>query len=173
MGLGRGGWLRLQAKVEEAVLALGILAMAGLMIANVLTRSLFGFSLAFGEEISQFLIVLVCFVGLSYAASQRRHIRMTALSEQFAERTRRRLEALVAASTAVLLLLLSYLALRYVLVVADLGSVSPVLSVPLYLVYLVAPIGFLLSAIHYLGEALRLLSGRAALPAPGGEEERS
>lgn len=138
-------WAQLQRRLEEAILTYGILAIAALMIANVLARSLLGFSLTFGEELSGFLIVLICFVGLSYAASRRRHIRMTAFVEQLSPVRRRRLEMVAAASTGLLLLLLTGLALRYALIVADLGSVSPVLSVPLYLVYLTAPLGFFLS----------------------------
>ena len=156
------GWLRIQAKIEETLLAGGILAIACLMVANVVSRSFFGFSLTFAEELSQFLIVLVCFVGLSYAAAQRRHIRMTAFSEQLPLERRLRLGALVAASTSLLLLVFVLLALRYVWVIADLGSVSPVLGVPLYLVYLVAPLGFLLSALQYAGQAYRLLQGEYA-----------
>ncbi len=156
------GWLRMQAKLEEILLAGGILAIAGLMVANVLTRSLFGFSLTFAEELSQFLIVLVCFVGLSYAAAQRRHIRMTAFSEQLPLERRLRLGAFVAASTSILLLVFVLLSLRYVWVMADLGSISPVLGVPLYLVYMAAPFGFLLSAAQYAGQAYRLLHGEYA-----------
>lgn len=173
-------WLELQARLEEAILAFGILSIAALMIANVLTRSLLGFSLTFGEELSQFLIVMVCFVGLSYAASQRRHIRMTAFFERLPPRPARLLATVVAASTSLLLLLLAVLALHYAWVVADLGSVSPVLGVPLFLVYLTAPLGFLASAGHYAGEARRLRQGSedprlAALqgPTPDERDERS
>ena len=65
--------------VEEFILSGGILVIAALTIANVFCRTFFGFSLAFAEEVSQFLIVLITFVGLSYGASQGRHIRMTAI----------------------------------------------------------------------------------------------
>lgn len=143
------GWMKLQQRLEEGVLSFGILAIALLMVANVFTRSLLGFSLTFAEEVSQFLIVLVCFVGLSYAVSQRRHIRMTAFVEQMSFEGRRLLEAAVAGSTALLLAFMAVFASRYAWIVADLGSVSPVLQVPLYLVYLTAPLGFVLSSLRY------------------------
>ena len=68
--------------VEEAILSGGILVIAFLTIANVFCRTFLGFSLAFAEEVSQFLIILVTFVGLSYGAAQGRHIRMTALYDE-------------------------------------------------------------------------------------------
>ena len=45
--------------VEEFILSGGILVIAALTIANVFCRTFFGFSLAFAEEVSQFLIVLI------------------------------------------------------------------------------------------------------------------
>ena len=162
-------WLRLQARIEELLLATGILAIAGLMIANVLTRSLLGFSLTFGEELSQFLIVMVCFVGLSYGVSERRHIRMTAFSDRLRGRARWLASAFVSASTAVLMALLAWAAIEYVRVVADLGSVSPVLSIPLYLVYLAAPLGFVLSSARYAAWAWIVVRERRDVPVPEAE----
>lgn len=164
------GWIRLQRRLEEAVLAYGILAMAALMIGNVLTRTFLGFSLTFGEELSQFLIVTICFVGLSHAAGLQRHIRMTAFVEMLAGRPRHRAQAAIAVVTALLLLLLLVWSIRYVVVMADLGSVSPVLGVPAYLVYCVAPLGFALGVLRYLHQAVLWWRGDEATLARMREE---
>jgi len=146
---------RVIQRVEEVLLATAILAIAGLTIVNVISRSVFGASLASTEELCQFLIVLVTFVGLSYGAGKGRHIRMTALYDQFGEENRKRMMVVIAGSTAILLLYLAWLALDYVLVVRRLGSVSPVLQVPLYLVYLTAPVGLVLAGTQYLFATLQ------------------
>lgn len=136
-------------RIEEWLLAGAILLMALLTIANVVARTAFGTSLAFAEELSQFAIICVTFIGLSYSTSRGRHIRMTALYDQLGVRWRKRLMILITGSTAVLMLLLTWYALRYLSTVYQLGSVSPVLQVPLYLAYLAAPLGFVLTAIQY------------------------
>lgn len=142
---------RAVTKIEETVLAGGILGIAALTIGNVLARSLLGKSLFFAEEVSQFLIVLVTFLGLGYATSRGRHIRMTAVYDQLSLRGRKVLMLLISSTTALLLFYLAYLALDYALgTVRALGSVSPVLRVPRWLVYLSAPLGFLLAGIQYL-----------------------
>ena len=51
--------------------------------------------------------------------------------------------------TALLMLRLAWYAFEYVFTVRFLETVSPVLQVPLYLVYLFVPLGLLLSAIQY------------------------
>jgi TRAP-type C4-dicarboxylate transport system permease small subunit len=138
-------------KLEELCLAWGILGIAALTIGNVFARTLFGTSLVFAEEISQFLIVFVTFLGLGYAAGQGRHIRMTALYDQIPDRARKVLATFIAGTTAVLLFYLAYLAVRYALdTVRELGSVSPALRVPLWIVYLAAPLGFVLGGIQYV-----------------------
>lgn len=142
---------RVVTKIEEVLLAGGILGIAGLTIANVLTRTLFGHSLVFAEEISRFLIIVVTFLGLGYAAAQGRHIRMTAIYDQVPERSRKALRMFITGTTALLLFYFGYLSVRYAVgTVRELGSVSPALSVPLWIVYLAVPLGFVLAGIQYV-----------------------
>ena len=123
-------------RIEGWVLAIAMIVMAVATIVNVFSRNLTGNTIAATEELNQFLIVLVCFVGLSYAAGEGRHIRMTALSDALPLRARRWLMGVVCGSTALLLLALAWYAAQYALSV---DRRSPVLGVPLGWVYLVAP----------------------------------
>lgn len=144
-------------KLEELVLAWGIIGMAALTVLNVGSRSLFGISLAYAEELSQFLIILVTFVGLSYGATQGRHIRMTALYDQLPRRWRKGLMVGIAGTTSLLMFLLAWYGVRYVLTVAELGTVSPALQVPFWVVYLAAPVGLVLAGIQYALTVVRNL----------------
>jgi len=136
-------------KIEELCLTWAMILIALLTIGNVIGRT-FDRSLAFAEELSQFLIILVTFIGLGYAASRARHIRMTALYDTLGEAARKPLALWISASTAILLLALTALSVDYILgTVRVLGSVSPVLQVPLWIVYLAAPLGLLLAALQY------------------------
>ncbi len=136
--------------VEEAILSGGILVIAFLTIANVFCRTFLGFSLAFAEEVSQFLIILVTFVGLSYGAAQGRHIRMTALYDELPHKPKKILTIFICFSTSALLGFLAWYAASYCLTVGTLGTVSPVLQVPFSWVYLSAPLGLGLAALQYL-----------------------
>jgi TRAP-type C4-dicarboxylate transport system permease small subunit len=138
-------------KIEEACLAWGILGIAALTIANVVGRTLFGTSLASAEELSQFLMVFVTFLGLGYAAGKGRHIRMTAIYDALPLKLKKAVRLFITGSTAILLFYLAYLGLRYSFgTVRDLGSLSPALQVPLWLIYLAAPTGFVLAGIQYV-----------------------
>lgn len=137
-------------RLEAFVLSSAILLVASLTVVNVISRTLLGLSLAWVEEVSGFLMVVVTFVGLSYGASVGRHIRMTAIYDQLPERPRKALRVFIAASTALLLFGLAGVAADYTGTVATLGSVSPALQLPLWWVYAVAPIGLTLGAVQYV-----------------------
>ncbi|MBI1318578.1 MAG: TRAP transporter small permease subunit [Candidatus Hydrogenedens sp.] len=149
------GLFRWQRRIEAFILAASILFIAGLTMANVVSRSLLGSSLASTEEVSRFLIIVVTFVGLSYGAGQGRHIRMTAFYDMLGLRARKGLRLFITLTTSALLFLLASYAIDYVLVVRRLGSVSPVLQVPLYWFYAPAPIGLFLAGIQYALAAVR------------------
>jgi len=144
-------------RLEEVILSEAMLVIAALTVLNVVSRSVFDHSLAFAEELSQFLIVAVVFLGLSYGAARGRHIRMTAIYDAFGQRTRKALTLIISATTSALMFFLAYHALQYVQIMARLGSVSPVLQVPLYIVYLAAPIGLTLAGIRYAATLIRNL----------------
>lgn len=137
------------ARFEAFVLAAGVLLMATNSIANVIGRFVFAQSIYFTEELNQFLIVLVTFVGLSYAARKGRHIRMSAVYDQLSDRGRKILMIVIAASTALVMFVLAYYAYEYIARLAKLGKVTPSLQVPLWLTYLWVPIGFVITGIQY------------------------
>jgi TRAP-type C4-dicarboxylate transport system permease small subunit len=138
------------ARFEAFVLALGVILMAVNSIANVIGRFVFAQSIYFTEELNQFLIVLVTFVGISYAARKGRHIRMSALYDQLSERSRKILMIFVAAVTAAVLFVLAYYSFEYVMRLARLGKVTPSLQVPLYLTYIWVPLGLIMTGIQYV-----------------------
>ena len=147
-------------RVEELILAVSILGIALLAIANVIARTLFSTSLAFASEVSQFLIIAVCFIGMSYAAAQGRHIRMSAIYDQFSLPVRKVLMLGITLVTGALMITFGIYSCYYVFIVYRLGGRYPTLDVPFFVVYLVVPIGFFLAAIQYVLAFVRNLQSR-------------
>ncbi len=137
------------AKFEVFVLAYGVLLMAANSIANVAGRFFLSQSIYFSEELNQFLIVLITFVGLGYAARKGRHIRMSAVYDQLSDRNRKILMVIIATVTSAIMFVLAYYAFVYVSRVARLGKVTPSLQLPLYLTYVWVPIGFFITGLQY------------------------
>ncbi|MBL3538657.1 TRAP transporter small permease [Aminivibrio sp.] len=135
--------------IEEKIVVYGILFMAVILIANVISRNFFYSSINASEEISQFLVIMVTFLGTSYAARKGLHIRMSILNDFLRGKPRKLLALFVSLVTACIMLYLAWLSFRYVRRVGTLHRVSPILQIPLYYVWSVVPVGFALTGVQY------------------------
>jgi C4-dicarboxylate transporter DctQ subunit len=145
-------------RIEEILLSSAVLLIAVMTIANVLCRSLLGFSLAVTDEVAQAAIIVLCFTGLSYAAGKGRHIRMTALYDMLPPAVRKSMMVVITVVTSAILFVLAWYAMAYVITVATLGGISPALRVPFWMLYAVAPVGLLLAAMQYALAAVKNLT---------------
>ena len=145
-------------RAEVWILGWGIILMAGNTIANVFGRYVFNQSIYFSEELNEFLIIIVTFMGLGYATRKGIHIRMSAIYDALPAKMRKGLMVVIAATTAVMMGLLAWYALEYVQKVASRGRITPALQLPLYLTYVWVVAGLALTALQYLLTALRNLN---------------
>ncbi len=140
---------RVIAKLEEFIMAVGIILMAVNTIANVVSRFIFNHSVIFAEELNSTFILLVTFAGIGYAARHGRHIRMSAIYDQLPDTIRKTLMTVIVAVTACFMLFLAYFSVLYVFSVYSQGRIMPALGVPVYIVYLWVPIGFFITGVQY------------------------
>lgn len=134
---------------EEYILAYGVMAMASLTILNVISRNFFGQGLSFATEINEFLIVVITFLGTSYAARNGRHIRMSAFFDIANKKIKKILVYIMTGGTAIIMYYVTYLSAIYVFNVFTSGRMSPVMRVPLFYIWIWVPIGLLMTDIHY------------------------
>lgn len=140
---------RVIARLEEFIMAVGIILMAVNTIANVVSRFIFNHSIIFAEELNSTFILLVTFAGIGYAARHGRHIRMSAIYDQLPDKTRKTLMTVIVAVTAFFMLFLAWFSVVYVFNVYSTGRIMPALGVPVYVVYLWVPIGFFITGVQY------------------------
>ncbi len=141
---------KMVARFEEFVLSFSVIAMAALLIIGVFMRTVMNNSLTFSEEIASALLIVVSFFGLGYCARQGRHITMSIVFDMLDNRKKKVFMLFISIISAIAMAYIFYLAVRYVLSVQNLGRVTPALQIPMYLIYSVVPLGFLLAMIEYL-----------------------
>lgn len=139
----------LTAKIEKVILALSIMLMMINTTANALGRYIFNQSIYFSEELNQFLMVSVTFIGLAYAVRNGRNIRMTAIYDSLSHKKKKVLMIIIAICTSFLMFLLAYEALQYVLQLKGMNRQSPALQIEMYLVYMIVPIGFFMAGLQF------------------------
>lgn len=142
------------ARVEALILGVGVLLMATMSVANIIGRFLLGESIFFAEEVNQFLIILITFIGIGYAARQGRHIRMSAIYDALPDAGRKLLMIVIALVTAAAMFILAYYAYLYVASVYATGRVSASLRIPFYITQVWVPFGFVITGIQYVMTAV-------------------
>jgi len=140
---------RVTERIEAWVLMAAILVMMLNSNANAFGRYFFNKSLFFAEELNQFLIVSVTFIGMAYAVRKGRNIRMTAIYDMLSLRWKKVLTLVITSTTAALMFYLCWQAVYYVLELKELNRLSPALQFPVYIVYSIIPLGFFMAGLQY------------------------
>ncbi|MFN3579677.1 MAG: TRAP transporter small permease [Pseudomonas sp.] len=146
---------RTTERIEEFILGSTVLFIAGMLIVHVLGRQLFGQGVTGQVELTQISIVIMTFAGLGYGVRKARHICMSAFYDQLKGLPRKALLVLISVTTGALMFYLSWHAWDYVSAIQSRGRTSSALQIPLWIPYLIVPIGFALAGIQYWLTALR------------------
>jgi TRAP-type C4-dicarboxylate transport system permease small subunit len=135
--------------VEEFILSYGIIALATLLMVNIMSRLITGHSIIFVQETAQAIVVIVTFLGLGYCARKARHIRMSALYDIMPEKVRKIMIILMALVTCIVMAAMGYWSFLYLLKVKASSAVTPMLRFPVWMINVWVPIGFFMAAIEY------------------------
>jgi len=148
------------SKLEAAILAVGVLLMALNTVTNVIARFVFGNSIMFSGELNRILIIMITFAGIGYAARHGRHIRMSAIYDALPVGGRKLLMIFIALFTSVVMFFLFYYSLVYIVDMYSKGRVLPSLQLPIWIIYIWVPLGFLITGIQYLLTAIKNFTSR-------------
>ena len=136
--------------IERFLIAWSTIVLAAMTVGNVVSRKVFNYSWSFTEEISQFILVLITFVSVSYGTRKARHICMTALFEALSRKWQKIFILVSSLVTAGILFYLGYFAFEYVVSTYHMNKTTPVLRIPFYLVIVCVPVGLFLGGIQFL-----------------------
>lgn len=134
-------------EVFSLVVCVGALTI--LLIANFIARELFT-SIYFAEEISEFLVIFVTFVGVSYGVRRARHIRMGAILDMMPPKVEKILLILISAVSACVMFFMTNVSYNYLLHSLHKAHETPALKLPYWIFYVIMPLGFFLAGIQYI-----------------------
>ncbi len=136
--------------IEKVIVFSAILLMMINSTANAIGRYAFDQSLFFSEELNQFLIVAITFIGFAYAVRKGRNIRMTAMYDSMGYRSQKTISTTISLVTGVLMFFLAYKAVYYVIELKDINRLSPALQFPVYIIYSIIPVGLAIAGLQYI-----------------------
>ncbi len=146
------------SRLEGFMLAVGVIAMTINTIAAVISRFVFNNAITFTDELNVIFIVVVTYAGLSYAARNGRHIRMSAIYDAMTERMRKALMVVMTSVTSAFMFFLSFYSCTYIVEVYESGRILPALGLPVFYIYLWVPVGFVMTGLQYAFTAVKNLT---------------
>jgi len=148
------------SKFEGIMLAVGVIALRINTVDAVVSRYIFNSAFTFTDELNIIFIVVVTDAGLSYAARNGRHIRMSAIYDSMPAKTRKALMVVMASVTSAFMFLLCFYSYYYIVEVYESGRILPALGLPVFYIYLWAPVGFFLTGLQYAFTVVKNLTER-------------
>ena len=134
-------------EVSSQILSIAILAF--ILIANFLARTFYE-SIYFVEELTEFFVIFVSFVGLSYGVRKGRHIRMGAFLELMSPKIEKVFIIFISLVSSAVMFYMAYVSYKYFIFSIDRGHLTPALRVPYWVFYLIMPVGFFMAGAQYL-----------------------
>jgi len=134
--------------VETCVAGGLLVAVAVVVLLQVLMRYLLAQPNPWSEEVSRFCFIWLSLLGASLAVEKRSHFRFDQVVKKLAPRVRRAVE--VAACAVVLIFALLLIGTGIALMDLTMGERSAALNLPVALVYAAAPVSGVLMVVHML-----------------------
>lgn len=153
---------RIPLKFEEVLVAAAMAGMVLITGANVFTRYLTNASLAFTEEYSIVLMVIVTLLGTSLAMAGGRHIRIGYFADTRQPLTRQRMEIIAMIMVVILFGIIGFYGASLTWDEYRFEVVSPGLGVPQWLYTGFLPLLSIVVIGRAIGRAIRLSRGEAA-----------
>ncbi len=134
---------------EEALLAVFLVLITCVMMLQVVIRKIpFIPSLQWAEEFCRFMWIMSVFISLPYTIRKSNMLRVSVLLDLLPQVARKIVNLIVDVIIVACMALLSYHSIGVVTKILDSGELSPAMLWPMYLVYAVMLIGFVLATLR-------------------------
>jgi len=136
--------------------------MVALVFANVVSRYMFNYSIIWAEELSQYLMVWITFLGAGLAMREGRHVAVEMLQDALPQPLARTARVIVLASILAFLATLVVLGAMFANFAWE--QETPVMNIPTGIPYLAVPIGAALFFVHMVFISRDYLHKRVEAP---------
>lgn len=140
--------------VEKFFAIIIISAIVLIVFAGTLARYVFENPLYWADPVATYLMVWLGFLGFQIATSKLRHIEIEFIKAKVEEKTKFKMNIVTSIIASFFLFIFFYLAYQYVLASKEMGDLVKSFDFPMWIILLILPISFFLSAIRFAFAAL-------------------
>lgn len=141
--------------LEEVFLIPSLMVSVALVFIQVIMRYVFNNSLTWSDELVRYLYVWQTWVGVSYAARNGSHLRITMFKDRLSKSGQRILELFVTAVWILFALFVCYQGCLAIKTIRSFGQKSAALKIPMQFCYLSIPVGLCLMCVRLIEHTVR------------------
>ena len=119
-------------------------------VIQILFRFLLNFSLSWTEELSRYTFILLVYVGAALGFKRKRHVRVEIIDLYVSPKRLGYIKTFNEILIILFLGLVGYQGLGIVKTAYSLNQTSPALRIPMYLIYGIIPVTFIISAVRLI-----------------------
>lgn len=150
----------IDVKLEEWALIISTVVIVLLVFLQVLARYIFDISIGWSSELSRYLLIWITWVSASYAIRMREHIRITTVVNLFPAALKKIVEVFVVIVWFAFALAMAIEGTKVVMAIQMMNQTSSILGWPMWVVYLILPIGGVLMMIRLIQQLYFIFSGK-------------
>lgn len=157
---------RVVTRIEDALIILFLFLMLAAVLAQILMRNLFQSGIPGAEALIRHLVLWIAFMGAGVASRSRSHVRIDVLSHFVKGRFKNWMDITVDGFSCLVCATLMAASCRFVFIEWQTGNLSTLFGLPVWILQLIMPAGYLVIAIRFA------LTGFSALQTAVGRNSR-
>ena len=143
--------------IEELLLGIFLGMMVLISGAQVVARYVFNNSLTWSEECCRYIYVWMGFVTVGYSIKHQSIIKIDILVQLFSQKIQKALGVITILISLVIIAILFRASLGVVRTAVESGQLTTAMQLPIWLVYISAPVGYLLIELRMIEQLIRTL----------------
>jgi len=155
--------------VERNCVGFATLGMVAIIFTNVVMRNFFHSGLVWGNELTSYLNIFAVYIAISAGFKYGSHVGVSVFVDfVLPKKIRKSVSVITQFIILLFCMLVSYLAVKMSMAQFASGQVSPVLTVPLWIIYGIVVIGMIMSSLRIIMVIIKIINKRETL-SQGGE----
>jgi C4-dicarboxylate transporter DctQ subunit len=155
------GWIDYVTEhIENFVMGFGLLSISAIVFTNVVMRYVFNSAFTWSEEVSRYIVIWVCFFGISSCARYDGHVTVDLLPNYLKGKAKFVQEFLVRVISLASSIYLAYSSILFTLRQYNSGNTSVSIAIPIWIIYLSTSIGFIFISYVYVRKIMALIASR-------------
>lgn len=146
---------RMVETLIKPIISIALLAITCILCFNVVARYIFGFSLKWAEELANYTIIYITFLGAVSCLPIGMHISMDAIVDKLSDKGKFYLSKVNSLIGLIFSFVMAFYGYQLVGFVIERGQVSPAMMVPMVIPYMAIPTASVLLCLEFLEALLK------------------